>query len=91
MLELEQAVQSQGTTTATGSDQPHISPEEFAVLESKVEARHQAFTGSGSKSRGVGSIHSVRSIVSVKSWAQGRLEHIDRQIKGLKSFALSVE
>ena len=44
MTELEKMIQSQGTTPATGSDQPQISPEEFAMLESRVEARYQAFT-----------------------------------------------
>ena len=33
MLELENAMQSQGTTPSTRSDQLHINPEEFATLE----------------------------------------------------------
>ena len=44
MMELENTAQSQGTTPATGSDQPQINPEELAMLESRVEARYQAFT-----------------------------------------------
>ena len=37
-------MQSQRTTPATGNDQPQINSEELAVLESRIEARYQAFT-----------------------------------------------
>ena len=90
-LELEHAVQSQGTTPATGSDQPQISPEEFAVLESKVEARYQAFMQEVDQMREAWDRSTQEHCKSVKSWAQGRLEHLDRQVKGFKSYALSIE
>ena len=44
MAELDNMMQSQGTTAATSSDQPQTSPEDFAMLEPRVEARYQAFT-----------------------------------------------
>ena len=87
-------MQSQGTIPATGSEHPQINPEEFAMLESRVvEARYQAFTQEVDKMRERGGINQATQehCKSVKNWAREKLEHDDRQVKGLKSFALSVE
>ena len=44
MTELEKMVQSQRTTPATISSQPQTNSEELALIESRIEARYQAFT-----------------------------------------------
>ena len=44
MTELEKMVQSQRTTPTTISSQPQTNSEELALIETRIEARYQAFT-----------------------------------------------
>ena len=91
MTELENMIQSQGTTPATRSDQPQINPEEIAQLESHIEARYQAFAEEVDQMREDWDRATQGHCDLVKTWRRERLEHVDHQMKGLKSFALHVE
>ena len=70
-------MQSQGTTPATGSDQPQINAEEFAILESRVEARYQASTQEVDQIRVKWDRSTHEHCNSLKKCAREKLEHVD--------------
>ena len=88
---IERIVQSQSATPATASVQSPSKQEDFAQLESRTEARFQAFTYEVDQLR-----EKMAHLVEgqnkhLKEWTRGKLTHVTSQAKGLRSFASHVE
>ena len=89
MTEIEQMAQSQRTTPATDSSQPQRT-EGLTEIESRSEARHQAFIQEVEKTKEDWDRAPHGQFEEVQTWSH-TLEQVERQVKGLSSFAAYVD
>ena len=84
MTEVQKVVQLQNASPATTSDQHPSIQENFMQLESRIEARFQAFTHEVDLLREEITQSAEGNAKSVKEWAGTKLAHVTAQLRGLK-------
>ena len=90
MTELEQTVQSQRTTSAADRSSPQVPSEEITSLESGIEARYQAFSHEVERVRDEWE-RALAGQCDLLDFFERKQSSIEKQVRGLKSFASHVE
>ena len=91
VTEVERVVQSQSASPASTNDQHPSVQENFVQLESRIEARFQAFTQEVDLLREEVAQSIEGNGKSVKKWTRTKLSHVTAQLRGLKNFTKEVE
>ena len=90
MTDLEQTVQSQRTTPVTEASGPQVSSEAVASIESGIEARYQAFSHEVERLKDEWD-PAIAGQCDLLDYLERKQNAMDKQVRGLKSFAWHVE